>query len=97
MVRTSHRDEGLETLSRLIDHPIAKAGIEEVKYQERVYWENLGKALTARSAPPADQREIDFKRGFWYGLKWAFTAFPRNAQAELDKLFEQARAEDGDS
>jgi len=34
---------------------------------------------------PVDQREIDYKRGFWQGAVWATKILPHQAAAALDK------------
>jgi hypothetical protein len=34
---------------------------------------------------PVDQREIDYKRGFWQGAIWAVLVLPQQASAALAK------------
>jgi hypothetical protein len=41
-----------------------------------------------KSTKAADQREIDEKRGFWDGINFILTRYPKIAERELEKLLE---------
>lgn len=79
------RLERLELIARLKDTAYAKAAHEEIKQLRREYEANLGRSLMA-STELVPQREIDYKRGFYRGMLWAFTVFLSDAAPKLDKL-----------
>lgn len=88
MPRISRTDR-LDLITRLDGNPAIDAALEEIRDQRRTYEANLGRSLVRGSAE-VNQREVDFKRGFWYGLEWAYTQFLRNANANLEKEIEKA-------
>lgn len=81
----SDRLERLELIARLKDTAYAKAAREEIKQLRREYEANLGRSLMM-SVDSVPQREIDYKRGFYRGMLWAFTALLDGAAPKLDKL-----------
>lgn len=56
------------------------------------FYANFAKGL-ARQAAPVDQREIDYKRGFWRGVLWALKVFPTLTAADFDKAVAEALKE----
>jgi len=56
----------------------------EVKRTRDEYAFNLARGLM-KHVKTVDQREIDYKRGFWQGALWATILLPRKAQAELTR------------
>jgi hypothetical protein len=68
---------------------------EVVKAEQTKYFANLARGL-ASSQGPVDQREIDYKRGFWQGALWAIQALPKIKTAEWDAFIEAA-AKDGET
>jgi hypothetical protein len=86
---SEERTDRLELITRLKGHAGVPAALEELREQRRRYEANLGRELV-RGNRLVDQREIDFKRGFWYGLEWAYSRFLDNAEAGLEKAIEEA-------
>jgi hypothetical protein len=84
----------LELISRLKGNVAVKAAHEEIVALKREYESNLGHTLMTgtRLAPPVDQREIDYQRGFYRGLLWAYTIFLDNAGPKLDRLLDKEMA-----
>ena len=93
MVETSdlERLDDLELIAELKGSPQAQAAFREILRLRREYEANLGRHLMKTSGP-VSQSEIDFKRGFYEGLLWGYTAFLENAAPKLDKL-ERAMSE----
>lgn len=89
------RADRLEQISRLKDNAATKAAMAEIVELKREYEANLGSTLMTgtRTAPPVNQREIDYQRGFYRGLLWGYTTFLHNAGPRLDKLLEKEMAE----
>lgn len=98
------RADRLELITRLKGNAAAVAAREEIVALKREYEANLGHTLMAgtRLAPPVNQREIDYQRGFYRGLLWGYSIFLDNAGPKLDKLLAQEMAarvadEEGDT
>lgn len=54
-------------------------------------------ARTAYETGEVDQRDLDYKRGFFRGAMWALRALPKKAKLDLEKEVERAmNTEDGD-
>ena len=81
--------ERLELVTRLNGHAGIEAGIEELIELRENYYKNLARTLSM-SVMPVDQRDVDYKRGFWNGALWAFREFPTKALRDLDKELEKA-------
>jgi hypothetical protein len=64
--------------------------LEEIKATREAYVRALATGLMKQPGP-VDQREIDYKRGFWQGAIWATLVLPQQAAAALDK---QRKADD---
>lgn len=100
MVRTSrHPDsytelelETLELISTLANMPGFKRLGEVVKEKQQQYFVNLARGF-ASSSNPVDQREIDYKRGFWQGALWAVQALPKIKTDEWEKFVTNALKE----
>lgn len=88
MLATSRTDR-LDLITRLEGNAAVPAALEEIREQRAVYEAALGRSLIRGNAQRAEL-EIDFKRGFWYGLEYAYTLFLRNANANLEKEIERA-------
>lgn len=86
------RPDRLELIARLQGYAAREAALEELKEQREGYFKNLGRHLVL-GGQPADQREIDFKRGFWAGAIWAYGQFPKKAQGDLQKEIDRALAQ----
>lgn len=82
------RADRLDLITRLGNSPQAKAAHREVVEQKREYEANLGHTLMSVDAP-VNQREIDYKRGFWRGMLFAYTLFLQNSGPQLAKLLEK--------
>jgi hypothetical protein len=93
---TFSREENLELITRLKDHAGVQAAREEIRAQRDEYYSNLARSFYS-SKDPVDQREIDYKRGVWWGAMWAYTLFLQNAGTRLDRMVdERLAAEEGD-
>lgn len=95
MVETSDREDRLELISRLEGHAAVAAAIEEIAYLRERYEKNLGRTLI-ESSQEVSQREIDYKRGYFRGMLWAYTALIRTAGPELERLLVK-ELEEGDA
>lgn len=98
------RADRLELIARLKGNAAVTAAREEIVAMKREYETNLGHTLMTgtRLAPPVNQREIDYQRGFYRGLLWGYSIFLDNAGPKLDKLLEKEMAvraadEEGDT
>ena len=92
------RLDRLELIKTLHGNPAAKAAHREVVEQKREYEANLGRTLmTPGNTQAFSQREVDYQRGFWRGMLWAYTVFLANAGPQLNRLLEKELAERGDS
>ena len=93
------RADRLELMKTLAGLPAAKAAHREIVELKREYEANLGRTLMqAGNTAPFNQREIDYQRGYWRGMLWAFTVLLANAGPKLQKLLEKELAErDGES
>lgn len=67
--------------------------IEELR---DVYYGRLADALS-KSPTPIDQREIDYKRGFWQGALYATQRLPKSLAKDWDVLVAEANKEDEDT
>ena len=91
--RDEHELETLELVHRLVKMPgYARLGEKIVELRER-YYLNLAKGL-ASNPQPLDQREIDYKRGFWQGALYATQRLPKQLAKDWDVLV--AAAEEGE-
>lgn len=87
----SDRADRLELIARLKAHAGAIAAVEEIIELKKEYEAALGRTLMTgtRTAPPVEQREIDYQRGFYRGLLWGYTTLLENAGPKLNKLLEK--------
>jgi hypothetical protein len=84
--------EFLEAMSRLTDNPFFQKLAEAVEAERERYISNLARTLAMGSmAPPVDQREIDYKRGFWNGALYAVTLFPNKKAKNWDKFVAETK------
>lgn len=56
------------------------------------YFTNFARGL-ASSGNLVDQREVDYRRGFWQGAVWAVRTLPKTKAGEWDKLAEAVNQE----
>ena len=70
----------LEAYSMAVLDPL----LEEIKATREAYVRALANGLVTQRGP-VDQREIDYKRGFWQGAVWATKILPHQAATALDK------------
>ena len=90
------RQERLELILRLKDNAACDAAFEEIQSLRDVFFGNL--ARTAYQTGQLDQRDLDYKRGFFRGALWAMRALPQKAHLDLQREIEKAMAEEeGDS
>jgi hypothetical protein len=92
----SDRADRLELITRLQGHAGTEAALAEIKQLRIEYEANLGRTLT-RTDAPVDQREIDYKRGFFRGMAFAYAVLPRNAGPQLERLLQKELAERSDT
>jgi len=81
----------IATLAEQNPHLIEALWGEMASRRER-YVRNLANKLV-KDGQPADQRELDFQRGIWYGAVLALVALPREAKAALEDV--RANEEEG--
>lgn len=81
------RADRLELMQTLAGLPATKAAHREIVEMKREYEKNLGRTLMETGV--VDQREIDFKRGYWRGMLWGYTVLLANAGPKLQKLLEE--------
>lgn len=79
------RADRLELIHRLGGTPAIRAAHREVVEQKREYEAELGRTLM-NAITPVNQREVDYKRGFWRGMLFAYTLFLQNSGPQLQKL-----------
>lgn len=79
----SDRQHRLELISRLQENAATQAAIDELKELKEAYYKNLARSLS-ESTKPVDQRDIDYKRGFWRGALWAYAVLPKKAHTDLE-------------
>lgn len=79
-------------LSKLRDHPSWETLRSEYEKVRREEEERLLRKLTASgiNAAPIDQREIDYRRGFWAGAQWLLDN-PDLADAALAAALKRTR------
>jgi hypothetical protein len=93
------RPERRAEIARLIEagSPRAlEAIVDEVKHVRDEYAFRLARGLM-RQLDPVDQREIDYKRGFWQGALWATVVLPKQATDALTKLRDDEETEEANS
>lgn len=77
-----------EAMHRLTSNPVFKQFAEAVESERERYISNLARLLaTGIKGDPVDQRELDYKRGFWNGAIYAVTQFPRQKAKGWEKFF----------
>lgn len=69
---------------------------ELIEEQRDLYYRNLANELS-KSAQPIDQREIDYKRGFWQGALYATRRLPKMKAIEWDALVAEVDKEGEDT
>lgn len=82
----------MDAISTLAAHPAWAVLEQELGAARERYFDNLARGLaTNRNA--VDQREIDEKRGFWTGVIWAVSTFPKKKSREYEAFVEEALKE----
>lgn len=84
--------ETLELVNRIVRMPGFARVAELIEQQRETYFENLARGLAVNSQP-LDQRELDYKRGFWQGAIYATRRLPKLKAAEWDKMVAEADKE----
>jgi len=94
VVKTSRSKdpEVMGEIALLSNHPGMLALIDEVTKAREKYFTNFARGM-AQSTEPADQREIDYKRGFWQGALYALHTFPQMTRADWDKYVRETEKE----
>jgi hypothetical protein len=93
------RPERRAEIARLIGAGSPKALdaiVDEVKFVRDEYAFRLARGLM-RQIDPVDQREIDYKRGFWQGALWATVILPKLATDTLSKQRADEETEEANS
>lgn len=88
--------EFLEAMSVLQQNPFFQKLAEAVGAERERYIANLvrhGAMSGSHTAPPVDQREIDYKRGFWNGAVYAVTQFPKQKAKDWHKFVAETSKE----
>lgn len=82
----------MEQISVLTKHPAYEILIEELEAARERYYSNFAAGL-ASSPQPIDQREVDYKRGYWAGAIYALKTFPKLTTKDFDKFIAAALEE----
>jgi hypothetical protein len=69
---------------------------DKVEELREKYYTNLARGLAVQAAP-LDQREIDYKRGFWQGAMYVARRLPKSMAADWDKMVAAANEEGEDT
>lgn len=77
----------METISFLVSHPGYAVLVAEIEAARERYFTNFAKGLTT-SPNPVDQREVDYKRGYWAGAIWALKTFPKMTEKDFEAFLE---------
>jgi hypothetical protein len=87
--------ETLDLVHRVVNTPgFARLGERVEKLREQ-YFANLAKGL-ATNPKPLDQREIDYKRGFWQGALYATQRLPKTLAKDWEAVVAEANKEAGE-
>lgn len=81
--------EFLEAMQRLIANPYFQLLAVGVEAERDKYITALARHSVMGGgvkAPPVDQREVDYKRGFWNGALFAVTQFPAQKAMGWEKF-----------
>lgn len=90
---TEYELETMELVSRVVKMPgYARLG-ERIEELREKYYANLAKGL-ASNPKPLDQREIDYKRGFWQGALFATQRLPKTLAKDWETAVAEANKED---
>lgn len=76
-------------MRRLVSNSYFQLLAAGVEAERKKYLTNLASGVGFTGgvkAAPVDQREIDYKRGFWNGALYAVTVFPTQKAAGWDKF-----------
>lgn len=88
----------LDEMSQLQRHPGYRLLVERVLAARETYRTNLatGAGMTGGwNAPIVDQRELDYKRGFWNGAVYGLVQFPKKFAKDWEKFVaEQTKESD---
>jgi hypothetical protein len=76
--------EDAGAIAELLTYESFKVLQNELLRRRDSYFQNLSRGLT-NNRNLVDQREIDEKRGFWYGALWATTVLPRTMKRRAEK------------
>ena len=83
-----------QNVALLLDHEAFKHLTAWIKGGRARYWTRVAEGM-ANNDKPVDQREIDYKRGFWAGATWFSAVAPKQAaSAFLRRLAEDEAREE---
>jgi len=85
--------ETRELVNRLVNSPGFEALGDKIEELREQYFKNLARGLASNSAL-LDQREIDYKRGFWQGAMYVARRLPKQLAKDWEVLV--AAAEEGE-
>lgn len=87
--------ETLDLVHRVVNTPgFARLGERIEKLREQ-YFANLAKGL-ATNPKELDQRELDYKRGFWQGALYATQRLPKTLANDWESVVAEANKEAGE-
>jgi hypothetical protein len=92
---TEYELETLDLVHRVVNTPGFERLAERVEKLREEYFQNLARGL-ARQVQPLDQREIDYKRGFWQGALYATQRLPKSLAKDWDAVVAEANKEAGE-
>ena len=90
--RAPRTEEVAAQLKQLTELPAFQALVAEMENAEEAWYRNFAAGLAVQTKP-VDQREVDEKRGFWKGVRWALKVFPRLSAKEYDRFIAEALKE----
>lgn len=92
---TEYELETLDLVHRVVNTPGFARLAERVEKLREQYFQNLARGLAVRTEP-LNQREIDYKRGFWQGALYATQRLPKSLAKDWDAVVAEANKEAGE-
>lgn len=87
--------ERWEQIARLPNNAAFQSLLDEVLIQRDRYYTNFARGL-AKSGRPVDQREVDYKRGFFDGAIYALKVLPPTRGKDLERQIERLMREESE-
>ena len=86
------REDELAQIAEFASHSSLALLGRALEEKAEAYYANLAHTYRV-SSRPIDQREVDYKRGFWQGAIWAVRVFPKVEQHRWLESVEKAMKE----